>query len=151
MFKTSNTDTEPAPDVMAPADLIPITQLALDLPEPAEGWIAFLDAKGVEVVTDDIGRLSISRGDARRLFAEHRESEARKAEMRAVAERRAIESDRQWRAQLPRGVPWYEIPPGVLPVVAMTQADRDATAAQTVDVGGRAGGRWADLPSYSER
>ena len=29
-------------------------------------------------------------------------------------------------AGLRRGVPWYEIPAGVLPVVAMTQSARDA-------------------------
>lgn len=74
----------------------------------------------------DIGRLSISRGNARRLFDERREAEARKAEMRAESEKRAVEADRQWRSQLPRGVPWYEVPDGVLPVVAMTAADRAA-------------------------
>jgi len=77
-------------------------------------------------VIDDIGRSAIARADARQLFDEHRENEARKAQMREAAERQAIERDQQWRAQLSGGVPWYEIPPGVLPVVAMTQADRGA-------------------------
>jgi hypothetical protein len=38
MFKTTVPVTEPAPDGMAPADgVVPITHLALDLPEPSGG------------------------------------------------------------------------------------------------------------------
>jgi hypothetical protein len=56
-------------------------------------------------VVDDVGRSAISRVAARQLFDEHRASEARKAELRAAAEQRAIETDQQFRAQLGRGVP----------------------------------------------
>lgn len=124
MFKTPV--IESAPDVIVVADLIPISHLELDLSPPVEGWAVYLADRRIEIVLDDIGRLSISRGNARRLFDERREAEARKAEMRAESEKRAVEADRQWRSQLPRGVPWYEVPDGVLPVVAMTAADRAA-------------------------
>jgi hypothetical protein len=120
-------DTEPTHDVKVPAELVPLSVLSLDLEAPSSaGWAAYLTGRGIEVLVDDLGRSSISRVDARQLFDEHRENEARKARQREAAERQAIELDRQWRAQLPSGVPWYEIPPDVLPVVAMTQADRDA-------------------------
>jgi hypothetical protein len=42
--------------------------LALDLPAPGDGWSAFLAGRGIEVVTDDIGRKTISRGHATMLF-----------------------------------------------------------------------------------
>lgn len=105
--------------------------LSLDLPEPPLGWAAYLNAKGVEVVGDDIGRASISRDAARQLFDEYRADEVRKAEHRARQEREAIEADRQFRAQLPRGLSWVDVPPGVLPVVAMTAADRAAQPKRT--------------------
>jgi hypothetical protein len=112
-------------------DLVPLSHLSLDLPAPATGWQAELERRGIKVVTDDIGRQAVSRGDARQLFDEHRDNEARKAQMREAAERQAVESDRQWRAQLSRGVPWYEVPDGVLPVVAMTAADHDTQPKRT--------------------
>jgi hypothetical protein len=124
MFRTPV--AEPASDVIVPADLIPLSVLQLDLSEPPIGWIAFLADRHIGVVADDLGRSAISRADARQLFTEARADQVRKAEMHAESEKRAVEADRQWRAQLPRGVPWYEVPDGVLPVVAMTAADRAA-------------------------
>ena len=109
-----------------PADLIPLSVLQLDLPAPGGGWNAYLSNRHIEIVTDDLGRASILRVDARMLFDEKRANEVRQAERRAEAEKGAIESDRQWRASLPHGLPWYDVPDGVLPVVAMTQAARDA-------------------------
>ena len=50
--------------------------LKLDLLAPGEGWGAYLDSRSIPVVKDDLGRLAISRADARRLFAERREVEA---------------------------------------------------------------------------
>ena len=125
--KTTAAAVEPAADSnLSHPELIPVSHLALDLSVPAEGWHAYLSSRSIEIFIDDLGRSAIARVDARRLFDEHRENEARKAEMRAVAEREAIESDRQWRASLPHGLPWYDVSDGVLPVVAMTQAARDA-------------------------
>jgi hypothetical protein len=129
MFRSAPV-AEPAPEMgnIFPTSEppIPLTHLALDLPEPPIGWVAYLNNIGVEVVEDGIGRSAVSSVDARMLIAEYRAAEAVKAEMRARQEREAIESDRHWRAQLPHGLPWYDIPDGVLPVVAMTQAARDA-------------------------
>jgi hypothetical protein len=105
MFRTAPV-AESAHDLMVPAEPpVPISHLAFGLPEPSVGWTAYLNAKGVEVVVDDVGRSAISRVAARQLFDEHRASEARKAELRAAAEQRAIETDQQFRAQLGRGVP----------------------------------------------
>jgi hypothetical protein len=92
----------PVEIVDPPEQLLPLSVLELDLTAPVEGWTAYLNSRSIPVVEDDLGRLAVARDAARRLF------------------------HRQWRAQLPSGVPWYEIPPDVLPVVAMTQADRDA-------------------------
>jgi hypothetical protein len=123
---------KPDHDVIEPLEpLVPLSVIQLDLDGPAEGWASYLASRDIAVVLDDIGRLSISRDAARQLFDERREAEARKAEMRAESEKRAVEADRQWRSQLPRGVPWYEVPDGVLPVVAMTAADRAAQPKRT--------------------
>jgi hypothetical protein len=128
MFKT-------APVIAPPRDVgtavpievgvVPLSHLSLDLSEPPSGWVAYLTGRAVAVVEDDLGRPSIPRAAARMLFDEHRADEVRKAEHRQRQEREAVEADRQWRAQLPSGVPWYEIPDGVLPAVAMTAAARD--------------------------
>jgi hypothetical protein len=126
MFRSTATATEPAPDGVAPAvDLVPVSHISLDLSEPGCGWVAYLNGRGVEVVTDDIGRPSIARADARQLFDEHRESEARKQAALARQELEAIERDKAWWSQLPVGLPWYEIPDGVPPSAAMLQAAKD--------------------------
>jgi hypothetical protein len=106
--------------------LIPLSHLELDLDPPADGWARYLTDRGVAVTLDDLRRSAISRADARQLFDEHRANQVRAREVAARQERQAVEQDQQWRTNLPSGLPWYEIPPDVLPVVAMTQADRDA-------------------------
>jgi hypothetical protein len=103
-------------------DLIPLSHLALDLPVPAEGWPDYLGRRAIAFVPDDLGRDCVRRQDARRLLDEQRADELRKAKLAKLAEAEAVEADRQWRASLPHGVPWYEIPDGVPPVVAMTAA-----------------------------
>jgi hypothetical protein len=88
-----------------PPELIPLSVVALDLlPAPAD-WSAFLADRGIEIVLDDIGRAAITRADARRLFDERREAQAKAREMRAAAEKRAVEQDQQFRAQLGTGIP----------------------------------------------
>src|SRR5215217_685179 len=79
--------------------LIPLSHLSLDLPAPAEGWPVYLSSRDIAVVTDDLGRLSISRSDAKRLFDEQAEGEVRKREVMARIERQAEEKDREFRAQ----------------------------------------------------
>jgi len=110
---------------------IPLSILELDLPLPVEGWPAFLAARGVEIVLDDIGRAAVSRTDARRLLEEKREHESRAREMAARNERQAIERDRAWRASLPRGAAWYDVPAGVHPATAMLQRAKDAQPRRT--------------------
>jgi hypothetical protein len=107
--------TEPA-DVSNLSDLVPLSVLELDLDAPVIG---------VPVLTDDIGRPSVSREVARQLITEQRERREAQARQRVAAELRAVEADRRWRAQLPAGIPASAIPDGVLPVMAMTQAVHD--------------------------
>lgn len=98
----------------------------LDLGVPAEGWPVFLGSRGIAFRSDDLGRDAISRGDAKRLIAERRESEVRRAQKQAVLEREAVEQDQLRRAQIWRGVPATAIPDGVLASTAMLQAAKDA-------------------------
>ena len=72
---------------MDPADLlVPLSVLALDLSAPSVGgWPAYLAGRGIEVVADDLGRDSITRADARRLFTERREAEARHCGCRRIS------------------------------------------------------------------
>jgi hypothetical protein len=120
-------DTVPAlqADVVPPVDLIPLSVLELDLPTPGEGWSAFLADRSISITIDDIGRVAIARGDARLLFTERRESEAKAREHAAAAELQAIERDRQFRASLGRGIPADAIPAGMTfgEVVASVELD----------------------------
>jgi hypothetical protein len=112
-------DAEIAPP---PEDLIPLSVISLDLDAPPGGWTDYLSARNVAVELDDIGRLAITRVDARKLLDERREAEARAAELRAKQEARLIEPDQRSRAQLPKGTPWYKAV-GLSAVEAMMQAE----------------------------
>ena len=101
---------EPALDVIPRESPVPLSVLSLDLEQPPIGWTAYLNNLGVAIVEDDLGRPSIHRHDARRLIAEHRDNEVRKAEVRAAAEKRAVEADHAFRASVGRGVPTSVIP-----------------------------------------
>ena len=115
-----------AQDCAVAEQLVPLSVLELDLAAPVEGWPTFLAARGVEIVLDDLGRAAIARGDARRLFTERRESEARGREKAAELERQVIEQDRQRLALIYKGVPADAVPVGVHPSTAMLQAAHDA-------------------------
>jgi hypothetical protein len=125
MFRTAAPAAEPAPVVMdsPPSDLIPLSVIKLDLPEPGEGWGAFLAARDVDVKTDDIGRPSVTRATARMLIAEHASNEAKKALLRQDAERRAVEEDRERGRQLYRGIPVTEGLTGTEALLAAAAAD----------------------------
>jgi len=56
-------------------ELIPLSVLALDHPEPLAGWEPLLQTRGIELLEDDLLRPAIRREDARRLAQERREWE----------------------------------------------------------------------------
>jgi hypothetical protein len=103
---------------------VPLSVLSLDLVAPATGWPAYLNSRGIEVVTDDIGRQAIGRADARQLFDEKRETEARRAQHFEAVERQAFADYQQQRARLFHGVSADELPVGVRAGDAMLQAAR---------------------------
>ena len=105
---------------------VPLSELELDLPAPGEGWPAHLAHRGVEIVLDDLGRAAVARGDARRLFTERREAEAKAREHAAAAELQAIERDRQFRASLGRGLPTSMIPAGMSAGEVVASAELDS-------------------------
>jgi hypothetical protein len=122
MFKTAPV-TEDVLDMTTDPVPIPLSVLELDLPTPVTGWLIELDRRGIKVLTDDIGRLAISRADARLLIAEQRADEVRKREVAARQEAAAVAADRAFRAALPKGLPWYELPDGVSPAEAWQAAE----------------------------
>jgi hypothetical protein len=117
-----------APPVKEPFDmneLVPLSILALDLEPPAGGWHAYLAGRGVAVVRDSTGREAIHAEHARELFTEKREAAERARVMAEANDRAVIEADRRWRASLPHGQRWWELPDGVLPATAMLQHAKD--------------------------
>jgi hypothetical protein len=113
------------------ADLIPLSHIGLDLPAPGDGWAAYLTGRGIPITEDDIGRQCISRADAKQLFDEHRENEARQREAAARVEAEAILRDREFRASLPRGLAWYHLPDGVSYAQAAAEAEAAAHPRRT--------------------
>ena len=105
---------------------VPLSVLALDLAEPAEGWSNFLGRRAIKTIPDDLGRDSITRGDARRLLDEQREQELRQAARRRLAEQEAVEADERRRASIWQGVPADRLPVGAAPASVMLQAARDS-------------------------
>jgi hypothetical protein len=96
--------------------------LSLDLEPSTAGWRADLAARGVAIRLDDVGRESITREAARRLFVERREAAER---AREAAERHEAELEAQRVASLPRGLPADRIPEGLSPAMAMIAAGED--------------------------
>jgi hypothetical protein len=125
MFR-SMPDIEPAPDVVEPADLIPLSHIELDLDAPVESWPSFLAARDIEVTLDDIGRMSIARFDARRLLTEKRDREAEQARRRKLVEAQAVADDQIRRSQIWQGVPAADLPPGMSASSVMLAASKDA-------------------------
>lgn len=58
---------------------IPISHLQLEFDKPFSGWEAMLDAHGVEVVVDDVGRPAINRQALSELIAERTQRQDRLA------------------------------------------------------------------------
>jgi hypothetical protein len=110
---------------------VPLSVLALDLAEPAEGWPNFLGARAIAIIPDDLGRDCVSRQAARRLLDERREEQLRQAALRRLAEQEAVEADERRRAQIWKGVPASAVPDGVHPATAMLQQAKDAQPRRT--------------------
>jgi hypothetical protein len=66
---------------------VPLKILELEMDRPVEGWPMFLGARAIKIIPDDLGRDSVSRGDARRLLDERREQELRRAALQRLQER----------------------------------------------------------------
>jgi hypothetical protein len=116
--------TSPVDDVVDPAELIPISHLALDLAEPpVGGWTAYLTGRGIPVLADDVGRPAVGRDDARQLLDERREAEVRKQEVAKRQEWQAIERDQAFRAQLGGGIPADAVPAGMTAGMLMMASD----------------------------
>jgi hypothetical protein len=50
MFRSMPDTAAPTPDVMVPAEpFVPLSQLALDLAAPVEGWAAYLTGRNIEI------------------------------------------------------------------------------------------------------
>jgi hypothetical protein len=127
MFRNNNGAVEPSPDVVPCDHPVPLSVLELDLGQaPVGGWAAYLADRGVGLVLDDVGRLAVSRDDARALLTEKREEEQRRREVAARQEQRLIEADEERRAQIWRGVPADRVPADVHPATAMLQSAKDA-------------------------
>jgi hypothetical protein len=105
MFRSTPIDVATAHDVVVPEeDVIALSVLALDLPQPPEGWAAYLGRRGVAIVPDSLGRDAVGHDAARRLLDERRADELRRARHLAVAEAEAEAADRVKFAQIWRGV-----------------------------------------------
>jgi hypothetical protein len=110
---------------------VPLKILELEMDRPVDGWPMFLGARAIAIIPDDLGRDSVSRGDARRLLDERREQELRAAALRRLAEREAIEADERRRAQIWQGVPAAALPPDASPASVMLQAAKEARPKRT--------------------
>ena len=109
-----------------PDDLIPLSHLQLDLPEPAEGWPNYLGRRGIAFVPDRLGRDAVTFGDAKRLLDEARAEQLRQRRVRAQQEAEAVEASRRFHASLPPGLPAGAIPDGVTYGDLVRQAAKDA-------------------------
>jgi hypothetical protein len=127
MFQTAIVE----PAVKVPVEeLIPLVILALSLDAPPQGWAAHLADRDIEVLRDDIGREAIARSDARQLFVERAQNEARRKELLARADEAAIEYDRRFRASIGAGIPASAIPAGATYAEAMLAAELDSRTYQ---------------------
>ena len=125
-----NTEVTTETEILSICDgcrLVPVSHLGLDIGEPIGGFRSMLDAHGIDVVEDDIGRPSISRDDLGQLLAERREREAL---LVADAARRAAE--REAKRPVVVGVPAVE---GATPYESMLAATGFVTPDQ--EFGGR--------------
>jgi hypothetical protein len=105
----------------APVDLVPLTILALELPETADELAARL--AGEIIIADDLGRRSVPATVARELILAEARRRYNVAEAARKRQAGLEERLREIRAKNPvgRGVR-VDLPEGTLPVTAMTSA-----------------------------
>jgi hypothetical protein len=84
------------------AELIPLSVLSLDYPEPIGGWETMLETRGIELFSDDLHRPSIAREDARALVGERMQWERESAE-KARRRQESLEA-----LPVPAGIPALE-------------------------------------------
>ena len=132
MFRSTPVDVATTHDVVVPEeDVIALSVLALDLPQPPEGWAAYLGRRGVAIVPDSLGRDAIGHDAARRLLDERRADELRRVRRLAVAEAEAVADDERRRALIWKGVSATALPEGVSASSVMLQAAKDAEPKRT--------------------
>jgi hypothetical protein len=100
-----------------------LVELERDLGERPLGWAAELQAKGVAVFEDDLGRPAIDRSSARAIYSEHRAQREAADRRRVEVEQQAVEKDQAFRNSLPRGVAQDQVPVGVSPGLALMLSD----------------------------
>jgi hypothetical protein len=110
---------------------VPLSELAWDLPEPAEGWPMFLGARGMAIIPDDLGRDCVSRQHARMLLDERREQVLRQAALRRFQEQEAVEADELRRASIWKGLPADSLPVGVSASDAIVAAAKESRPKRT--------------------
>jgi hypothetical protein len=106
------------------ADLVPISHLALDLPDQSD-WPAYLAGRNIEIVEDAIGRASITAGAARMLIAEERQREQLRQDQLARIEAEVVAADELRQARIFRGIRVDEIPEGMSAAQYMMAGDPD--------------------------
>jgi hypothetical protein len=105
------------------AERVPLSELALELPVPPDGWAAELAARGVAVVLDDLGRACVDRAVARDLFAAYRSQQEAAARRRVELEEELVAADAARRAAMPRGIPAGAVPEGISAAQLMMLSD----------------------------
>jgi hypothetical protein len=73
-------NTEGSETLCGACRTIPVSHLALDVPEPLEGWAELFRKRGIEVVNDHLGRPSVPRYVLGDLIDEQRDREAELAQ-----------------------------------------------------------------------
>ena len=99
---------------------VPLSHLGLDIDEPMSGWPVFFRECGIEMILDDIGRLSVRRRVLGELLSEREEQEARVAAERA-------EQAAALMTPVPAGVPALE---GATPFESLVAAGGVVSPAQ---------------------
>jgi hypothetical protein len=149
---SSEGDVLPALIITSYADMpsragIPISHLALDVPEPLEGRASFLEARNVQVFDDAIGPPSVPRYVLGDLIAEQREREARLAE-EAAAQRAPVVTPRGILRHAPQSgasvlssiacSPFIELPPSLSLIARAPSESRHGSAVTQVRLPGLA-------------